>query len=91
NDGLMAMFFFVIGLELKREILVGELADPKQAILPIIAAIGGMLVPVLFYIAINPEGQTLDGWGIPMATDIAFALGVLALLGNRIPKNLLTF
>jgi len=91
NDGLMAMFFFVIGLELKREILVGELADPKQAILPIVAAIGGMLVPVLFYIAINPEGHTLDGWGIPMATDIAFALGVLALLGNKIPKNLLTF
>jgi len=91
NDGLMAMFFFVIGLELKREILVGELADPKQAILPITAAVGGMLVPVLIYIAINPEGHALDGWGIPMATDIAFALGVLALLGNRIPKNLLTF
>ncbi len=91
NDGLMALFFFVIGLELKREILVGELADPKQAILPIIAAIGGMVVPVLFYIGINPEGHTLDGWGIPMATDIAFALGALALLGKRIPKNLLTF
>ncbi|MBE9516422.1 MAG: Na+/H+ antiporter NhaA, partial [Proteobacteria bacterium] len=91
NDGLMAMFFFVIGLELKREILVGELADPKQAILPIVAAVGGMLVPVLIYISINPEGHTLDGWGIPMATDIAFALGALALLGNRIPKNLLTF
>lgn len=91
NDGLMAMFFFVIGLELKREILVGELADPKQAILPIVAAIGGMLVPVLIYISINPEGHTLDGWGIPMATDIAFALGALALLGNRIPKSLLTF
>jgi NhaA family Na+:H+ antiporter len=91
NDGLMAIFFFVIGLELKREILVGELADPKQAILPIVAAVGGMLVPVLIYISINPEGHTLDGWGIPMATDIAFALGTLALLGNRIPKNLLTF
>jgi NhaA family Na+:H+ antiporter len=91
NDGLMAMFFFLIGLELKREILVGELADPKKAILPIIAAIGGMLVPVIIYISINPEGQTFDGWGIPMATDIAFALGALALLGNRIPKNLLTF
>ena len=91
NDGLMAMFFFVIGLELKREILVGELADPKQAILPIVAAVGGMLIPVLIYISINPEGHTLDGWGIPMATDIAFALGVLALLGNRVPKNLLTF
>jgi len=91
NDGLMAIFFFVIGLELKREILVGELADPKQAILPIAAAIGGMLIPVLIYISINPEGSTLDGWGIPMATDIAFALGALALLGKRIPKSLLTF
>lgn len=91
NDGLMAMFFFVIGLELKREILVGELADPKLAILPIVAAIGGMVVPVLIYISINPEGHALDGWGIPMATDIAFALGALALLGNRIPKSLLTF
>ncbi len=91
NDGLMALFFFVIGLELKREILVGELADPKQAMLPIIAAIGGMVIPVLIYISINPEGHTRDGWGIPMATDIAFALGTLALLGNRAPKNLLTF
>ena len=91
NDGLMALFFFVIGLELKREILVGELADPKQAILPIVAAIGGMVVPVLIYISINPTGHTLDGWGIPMATDIAFALGALALLGKRIPKTLLTF
>ncbi|MEN8129716.1 MAG: Na+/H+ antiporter NhaA [Pseudomonadota bacterium] len=91
NDGLMALFFFVIGLELKREILVGELADPKQAILPIVAAVGGMVVPVLIYIGINPQGHTLDGWGVPMATDIAFALGTLALLGNRIPKNLLTF
>jgi NhaA family Na+:H+ antiporter len=91
NDGLMALFFFVVGLELKREILVGELADPKQAMLPIIAAIGGMLMPALIYISINPQGHTFDGWGIPMATDIAFALGTLALLGRRIPKNLLTF
>ncbi|MEH6542995.1 MAG: Na+/H+ antiporter NhaA [Porticoccaceae bacterium] len=91
NDGLMAVFFFVIGLELKREVMVGELADPKQALLPIIAAIGGMLVPVLFYIALNPEGHTFDGWGVPMATDIAFALGALALLGDKVPKNLLTF
>ncbi|MCK4743729.1 MAG: Na+/H+ antiporter NhaA [Sulfuriflexus sp.] len=91
NDGLMALFFFVIGLELKREILVGELADPKKALLPIIAAVGGMLVPVLIYVSINPSGNTLDGWGIPMATDIAFALGTLALLGKRIPKSLLTF
>jgi Na+:H+ antiporter, NhaA family len=91
NDGLMAVFFFVVGLELKREILVGELADPKQALLPIIAAIGGMMVPALIYIGINPEGHSFDGWGVPMATDIAFALGTLALLGDRIPKNLLTF
>jgi len=91
NDGLMALFFFVIGLELKREILVGELADPKQALLPIIAAIGGMVIPVLIYIGINPEGHTFDGWGVPMATDIAFALGTIALLGNRIPNSLLTF
>lgn len=91
NDGLMAVFFFVIGLELKREILVGELAELKQAVLPIVAALGGMLMPVLFYIAINPQGHTFDGWGVPMATDIAFALGALALLGKRVPKNLLTF
>ena len=91
NDGLMAVFFFLIGLELKREILVGELADIKHAMFPIIAAIGGMVVPVLIYISINPEGHALNGWGIPMATDIAFALGALALLGNRIPKNLLIF
>jgi|GEM_PF-4363026 len=91
NDGLMAMFFFVIGLELKRELLVGELADPKQAILPIIAACGGMLVPVLVYVAFNPQGSALAGWGVPMATDIAFALGALALLGKRVPRSLLTF
>jgi len=91
NDGLMALFFFVIGLELKREILVGELANIKLALLPIIAAVGGMLVPVLIYVSINPEGPALNGWGVPMATDIAFAIGVLALLGNRIPKSLLTF
>lgn len=91
NDGLMALFFFVIGLELKREILVGELADPRQAIFPIVAAIGGMILPVAIYMSINPEGQSFDGWGIPMATDIAFALGALALLGKRIPQNLLTF
>ena len=91
NDGLMALFFFVIGLELKREILVGELADLRLAMLPISAAVGGMLIPVLIYISLNSNGHTLDGWGVPMATDIAFALGALALLGNRVPKSLLTF
>ncbi len=91
NDGLMAIFFFVVGLELKREILVGELANFKQAMFPIIAAIGGMVVPVMIYISINPQGVASNGWGIPMATDIAFALGALALLGKRVPPNLLTF
>ncbi len=91
NDGLMALFFFVVGLELKREILMGELSDPKQAMLPIVAAVGGMLMPTLIYMGINPEGHTFNGWGIPLATDIAFALGALALLGNRVPSSLLTF
>jgi len=91
NDGLMTLFFFVVGLELKREILVGELANPRQAALPIIAAIGGMAVPALVFIAISPEGDALRGWGIPMATDIAFALGVIALLSSRVPKALITF
>ncbi|MDF1588970.1 MAG: Na+/H+ antiporter NhaA [Gammaproteobacteria bacterium] len=91
NDGLMALFFFVVGLELKREILVGELASIKNAILPIAAAIGGMVVPALIYFSINPEGDTASGWGIPMATDIAFAIGALALLASRVPKALITF
>ena len=91
NDGLMALFFFVVGLELKREILVGELANPRQAALPIVAAIGGMVVPALIYFAINPEGDAARGWGIPMATDIAFALGAIALLARRVPKALITF
>lgn len=91
NDGLMALFFFVVGLEIKREILVGELSSPKQASLPIIAAVGGMVVPALVYVAFNMEGDGIVGWGIPMATDIAFAVGVMVLLGNRIPKTLLMF
>ena len=91
NDGLMALFFFVVGLELKREILVGELAVPRQAALPIVAAIGGMVVPALIYFAINPDGGAARGWGIPMATDIAFAIGALVLLAGRVPKTLITF
>jgi NhaA family Na+:H+ antiporter len=91
NDGLMALFFFVIGLEIKREVLVGDLSDVQAATLPILAAIGGMVVPAIFYAAINLGGPTAQGWGIPMATDIAFAVGVLVLLGSRVPKSLLTF
>ena len=78
DDGLMALFFFVVGMELKREILVGELAEPRNAMLPIGAAIGGMVVPALIYFAFNPQGEAAEGWGIPMATDIAFAVGALA-------------
>ncbi len=91
NDGLMALFFFVVGLELKREFLVGELASPRNAVLPIAAATGGMVVPALIYFAINPDGDAALGWGIPMATDIAFAIGALALLASRVPKALITF
>ena len=91
NDGLMALFFFVVGLELKRELLVGELAKPRNAALPIAAAVGGMVVPALIYFAINPAGDAALGWGIPMATDIAFAIGALALLASRVPKTLITF
>jgi NhaA family Na+:H+ antiporter len=87
----MTLFFFVVGLELKREILVGELASIRLAALPITAAIGGMIIPALIYAAINPSGEALHGWGIPMATDIAFALGVIALLAGRVPKALITF
>ncbi|UUV20978.1 Na+/H+ antiporter NhaA [Paenimyroides aestuarii] len=91
NDGLMAIFFFVVGLELKREIVGGELSNPRKALLPIAAALGGMVVPAIIYFALNPSGEVHSGWGIPMATDIAFALGVLYLLGNRIPLTLKVF
>lgn len=91
NDGLMAIFFFVVGLELKREIVAGELSNPRKAMLPILAALGGMLIPALIYFSLNSSGEVQKGWGIPMATDIAFALGVLYLLGNRIPLSLKVF
>ena len=91
NDGLMAIFFFMIGLEIKREILVGELSNIKVAILPILSAIGGMIVPALIYTAINYGSVGENGWGIPMATDIAFAISALVLLGNRVSPALVTF
>ena len=91
NDGLMAIFFFIIGLEIKREILVGELSNLKVAILPILSAIGGMLFPALIYLSINYGTEGENGWGIPMATDIAFAISALVLLGKRVPTALVTF
>src|SRR3982751_510848 len=91
NDGLMAVFFFVVGLEIKREIIAGELASIRTASLPMIAALGGMVVPAAIYAIVNRGGPGMPGWGVPMATDIAFALGVLALLGNRVPLGLRVF
>jgi NhaA family Na+:H+ antiporter len=92
NDALMAIFFFFVTLEIKREFLQGELSNIKQALLPIIAAVGGMLVPALFYVFINfGDSETLKGWAIPSATDIAFSLGVLSLLGKRVPLSLKVF
>jgi NhaA family Na+:H+ antiporter len=92
NDVLMTIFFFLVSLEIKREIVQGELSNPKQALLPIIGAVGGMLIPALFYIVINLDSsETLKGWAIPSATDIAFSLGVLSLLGKRVPISLKIF
>ncbi len=91
NDGLMAIFFFLVGLEIKREILIGELSSPRKATLPILAAVGGMAVPALIYVSFNLGRESLRGWGIPMATDIAFALGILALLARGAPVGLKVF
>ncbi|MCC2639074.1 MAG: Na(+)/H(+) antiporter nhaA [Moraxellaceae bacterium] len=91
NDGLMTLFFLIVGLELKREILVGELASLRDAALPVVAAVGGMVVPAAFYAAFNGGTPTASGWGIPMATDIAFAIGILVMLGSRVPRNLIIF
>ena len=91
NDGLMAIFFFLIGLEIKRELLIGELNSIKKIAFPLFGALGGMLVPVVIFIMLNQEPETLKGWGIPMATDIAFSLAILKLLGKRVPLSLKIF
>ncbi len=91
NDGLMTLFFFVVALEVKRELVGGALADRKTAVLPVVAALGGMVVPALIFLAVNPSAPARDGWAIPVATDIAFALGVLTLLGSRVRPGLRLF
>lgn len=91
NDGLMAIFFFLIGLELKRELLIGEINTLKKAAFPLFAAVGGVVVPVGLYLLLNQDPETTKGWGVPMATDIAFALAILSALGNRVPLSLKIF
>lgn len=91
NDALMVIFFFMVGMEIKRELIQGELSSVKKATLPLAAALGGMIIPALIYVYFNPETPNHSGWGIPMATDIAFALGALSLLGQRVPKSLVIF
>jgi NhaA family Na+:H+ antiporter len=92
NDGFMAVFFLLVGLEVKREVIEGELSSPAQVVLPVVAGLGGMVVPAIIYLLFNRgQGATLNGWAIPTATDIAFALGILSLLGNRVPVSLKIF
>ena len=91
NDGLMAIFFFMIGLEIKRELMIGEINSPAKAALPLVAAVGGMVIPIVFYLFLNKNPLASHGWGIPMATDIAFSLAILKLLGNRVPTGLKVF
>ncbi|BCG00395.1 hypothetical protein PPGU19_049630 [Paraburkholderia sp. PGU19] len=91
NDGLMAIFFLLIGLEVKREVVEGELSTPAQIVLPVVGGVGGMLVPALLFVITNRHGGALNGWAIPTATDIAFALGILSLLGDRVPLSLKVF
>ena len=91
NDAAMAVFFFVVGLEIKREVLVGEMRSPRQAALAIAAAVGGVTVPALLFMALNPAGPSRAGWGIPIGTDTAFALGIITLFGGRVRPILLVF
>ncbi len=91
NDVVMVLFFLVVGLEIKRELMAGELRHPRAALLPAVAALGGMVVPAAAFLLFNPSGDPSTGWGIPMATDIAFAVGILSLLGNRVPTPLKVF
>jgi NhaA family Na+:H+ antiporter len=91
DDGLMAIFFFVVAMEIKRELVEGDLSSPRRAALPVVAALGGMIVPALIYTALNAGGPSVRGWGVPMATDIAFAVGVVLMLGDRVPPAVRTF